>query len=934
MGVRKRSAAVVDLTGSDEEVTRPEKVARSSQSVHYSPPPSPSSSQLSFGREIAGQSFESLHVDYNDDDGNEIIQSTQARAFDSDSYEQYGKALSKVVGLRFYSGYANNGERVILKREPNNPYDNNAIQAINVEGQKIGHVPRQMAAKLAPLVDSGDIIIEGVLAGPRGEFDIALDLHMFGPSEIVNKERVKGLLRSQGLDLSILLRKEQDATRQHAVDLKHILKAKKPDRNVDTQWANGALPTGNGTKEIDLDVFVQTADKFNPRDCSEVAEKYGAQEDQLEALPKAEQPKGIATKLLPFQLQGLAWLIDHENPMLPDFGSTDVVQLWKSTSKKRYTNIATNFSLEDEDPELIRGGILADDMGLGKTLQIISLIIADKLKYGGKVGPTLIVAPVSVMSNWSTQIEKHVRKSQNLRVYTYHGSARKNMKSDDLEYYDVVITTYGTLSVEYMPKGSKVPLTYPTKEGLYSVHWRRIVLDEGHIIRNPNTKNALAVCAVRVDAKWVLSGTPIINSLKDLYSLVKFLGLSGGLARHDIFNSVLIRPIKEGHANAQLLLQALMATICLRRRKDMSFINLKLPTLTEYIHQVELSPSEQKKYNALQDEAKGVLQIYTDANSTGNGQKAQQTYRHLLEILLRLRQVCNHWKMCEERVLNLMAMLEKDGTVNLSPENVKALQAMLQLSIESREECPVCMDDLHEPIITHCGHIFGKSCIQRVIETQHKCPMCRSVLEDESKLVPPALETGDDVASSSVVDPAELETSAKTEALLSLVSATLEKKPDTKIVIFSQWCRYLDIISPRLVQSGHKLVRIDGSMPAQARDRSLHDFDNDPNTKIMLASLGVCAVGLNLVVADTVIMCDSWWAPAIEDQAVDRVHRLGQKRKCTVWRLVVKDSVEGRTLDIQSEKRKLMTMAMREGENTKRGKRGRGTIGDIRRLLD
>ena len=433
-------------------------------------------------------------------------------------------------------------------------------------------------------------------------------------------------------------------------------------------------------------------------------------------------------------------------------------------------------------------------------------------------------------------------------------------------------------------------------------------------------------------SRWALTGTPIVNGLKDLYSLVRFIGLTGGLERLEVFNSALIRPFKEGHEDANVLLQALMSTICLRRRKEMKFIDLKLPKLNEYIHRIKFTPSEMEKYDALRAEAKGLLETFQIRQSAGD-KKAQETYRHLFEILLRLRQVCNHWKLCAKRVTSLLSQLEAQKVVDLTPENRKALQDMLMLSIESREDCPICLDELtgHAPVITHCGHIFGTDCITRVIGTQAKCPMCRAPLEDESKLVQPAAglgETDGDPDMDAEID--DENTSSKVRALLSILAAA-HKKPDPKIVIFSQWCRFLDLLEPHFHEAGYQYARIDGSMPAPARDASLKALDSDPKCTILLASLGVCAVGLNLVAANQVVLCDSWWAPAIEDQAVDRVHRLGQKRDCTVWRLVMEDSIEERTLQIQADKRKLMSAAFRE-----KGKRGQGSharLGDIQKLL-
>ncbi|KAF2156004.1 DNA repair and recombination protein RAD5B [Myriangium duriaei CBS 260.36] len=916
-GQKRKRSEVVDLTGDSDH-----QASRDFQSSHSGPS---SSSQ-------AGQrSSLSSQTSFDEEDtsnGDELIQSTQPQHADAESFIPYGIQHCKVVGIRYYNGYAANKERVLLRREPGNAYDRNAIQVLNVRGAQIGHCPRQIAAKLAKYMDSHELIVEGTLAGNRGEFDIPLNIAFFGPSEPEAKDRLTSNMSKDRLDLSILKKMDAEEKRRRTAELKKVTKGKRKQADSTADFTNAGITIGNPENAPEVDDFIEGAQVYNPREWTDVTEQNSAQEDQLKGMPKAPQPDLVSTKLLPFQLQGLAWLLQKENPILPKAGTDEIVQLWKKTSNGLYTNIATNFSLKNEEPKLARGGILADDMGLGKTMQVISLIAADRAKHGDQ-GPTLIVAPVSVMSNWSTQIERHIDPNNPLRVHTFHGSGRNLMKNADFQNYDVVITSYGTLSSEYLPKGSKQPPKMPTQNGFYSLHWRRIVLDEGHTIRNPQTKNALACCGIDAYAKWALTGTPVINSFKDLYSLTKFIGLSGGLDKAEIFNSVLTRPMKDGQQDARLLLQALMATICLRRRKDMAFVDLRLPALTEYLHSVELSKSEQKKYDALEKEAKGALETYGSATGANDGQKRIQTYRHLLEVLLRLRQVCNHWKLCENRVLDLMSLLDKKGSVDLTPDNIKSLQDLLQLSIESREECPVCIDDLHEPVITPCGHSFGRTCISRVIETQHKCPMCRATLKDDSCLVNPAVDCGDD-ASQNLGDDDD-STSAKTTALLELIAATL-KRPGSKMVIFSQWRSYLDVISPHIANAGQTTVRIDGTMAARARDESLRRFAKDDKTRVMLASLGVCAVGLDLTAADTVVLCDSWWAPAIEDQAVDRVHRLGQTKECTVWRLVVKGSVEERTLDIQKRKRGMMAEALREGGRKER-ERKRGQIGDIQQLL-
>ncbi len=151
-----------------------------------------------------------------------------------------------------------------------------------------------------------------------------------------------------------------------------------------------------------------------------------------------------------------------------------------------YWNVASDFNTK-ETPKLVSGGILADDMGLGKTLETISLILT------GGPGPTLIVAPVSVMSNWEQQIKRHVAPDKQPSVLVYHGEKRQ---PEELKGFDVVITSYGKLSLDPAISSD-------------AFEWRRVVLDEGHIIRNASTRVARAACKVKAKSKWVLTGTPM-----------------------------------------------------------------------------------------------------------------------------------------------------------------------------------------------------------------------------------------------------------------------------------------------------------------------------------------------------------------------------------------------------------------------------------------
>ncbi|KAK3955460.1 SNF2 family N-terminal domain-containing protein [Pseudoneurospora amorphoporcata] len=824
------------------------------------------------------------------DDEPETIDLTQADP--GPVLEFYGHFDGKIVGVRYYSGVASPGEVVVCKREPQNQYDPNAIRVDNVLGRQIGHIPKTVAANLAPYMDKGDLVVEGMLTGEKGSFDCPVRLYFYGTSAPL-----------QRANLEERLKKDKLVT---ATQLKQTRKANEEQRNRQTLElrGNGTHGFPSQTQEpepmVTMEQLAKMSEITNFRSGGDMIKSLAMSEEDLANIPKAPQPEKMRAQLLPYQLQGLAWMISKENPKLPAKGSTDSVQLWQHTADGKYYNMATGFK-NKTPPELMSGAICADDMGLGKTIQIISLIMTEGLG----TGPTLIVAPVGVMSNWKQQIRRHVHEEHQPTIVMYHGSKRKEF-AKTLKDHDVVITSYGTLS----------------DEALVKTRWRRVVLDEGHSIRNAKAKVAENACKLEAKSRWVLTGTPIVNSVKDLHSMVKFLRITGGIEQPDIFNTVLTRPLANGEPKGEALLRGLMRDLCIRRKKDMKFVDLKLPEKTEQTVRINFWPDEQKKYDALLSEAQGVLEDYRRQSKRSQGQ-----FQGVLERLLRLRQTCNHWVLCKKRITDVLELLADKDVVDLTDENKAILQQALQLYIESQEECPICIEPLNNPVITYCKHVFCRGCIDKVIEVQQKCPMCRAPLS-EDKLLEPAPEH------SVAQDEEELESetkSSKTDAVLRLVKDSLGKEGD-KVIIFSQWTSFLTIIQHQLDEAGYTYTRIDGSMNTAQRDAAIRALDYDPNTRILLASLGVCSVGLNLVSANTVILADSWWAPAIEDQAVDRVHRLGQTRETQVYRLVMENTIEERVLDIQKEKRELVGKAFQEKQDKKK-KVKETRMADIMKLL-
>ena len=214
-------------------------------------------------------------------------------------------------------------------------------------------------------------------------YDCPILLKLIGPVDPVLREQLLQKLQSDRLPLK---------TQRFA---KPVKKPAQADRASNSGYANSSQPSSSQSGPLsqtgpDLNQLVEGSVKINPRDIQELAQEFGLSEEKLSSMPMAEQPKGLKATLLPYQRQGLAFMLEKENPKLPAQSSQEIVQLWKRSSRPGFfQNLASQFTTSTP-PTLVKGGILADDMGLGKTLQVISLILE------GGPGATLIVAPVSM----------------------------------------------------------------------------------------------------------------------------------------------------------------------------------------------------------------------------------------------------------------------------------------------------------------------------------------------------------------------------------------------------------------------------------------------------------------------------------------------------------------------------------------------------------
>jgi SNF2 family DNA or RNA helicase len=390
--------------------------------------------------------------------------------------------------------------------------------------------------------------------------------------------------------------------------------------------------------------------------------------------------------------------------------------------------------------------------------------------------PTLIVCPKSLTGNWRAEFEKF---APYLKVAVSQGSNRAGLLSQ-LAEFDVIITTY--------------QLTVRDQDALQKQPWRLVLLDEASYIRNPDTDASKAVRSLKARARIALTGTPVENSVRDLWSIYQF-ALPGYLGSRDNFKERFEQPIQNGLTSPAGLaasdrLKKLLRPYFLRRMKRE--VLKDLPEKIEQILWCEPSPAQAEVYRRVLEEGREEIKAARKRSGQGGAKMTMFT------VLLRLRQTC----------------------------------------------CDLDADDL-----------------------SGKWPMLNDKLD-----------------------------------------AILEA--DGKVLVFSQFVQYLKLVRAKLDEKQIDYGYIDGS--SNDREAQVKKFQTDPARKVFLISLKAGGYGLNLTAADHVILLDPWWNPAVEAQAIDRAHRIGQQRVVTAYRLAMRGTVEERILALQQKKRGLIEATLDE----------------------
>lgn len=415
------------------------------------------------------------------------------------------------------------------------------------------------------------------------------------------------------------------------------------------------------------------------------------------------------------------------------------------------------------------GGILADEMGLGKTLQALAFLAT----LAGAKRTSVVVCPTSLVWNWLSETQKFTPQ---LKVLALHGPDRHELFAQIPEH-DLIVTSYALIRRD--------------AENYAGLEFDTVILDEAQHIKNRQTQNAQAVKAIKSQHRLVLTGTPLENSVLDLWSIFDFL-MPGYLGSAQDFRERYEIPItREKSEAAQARLARRLRPFMLRRLKR--DVAVDLPARLEQVSYCELTADQNAVYQELLQASRREI---TEAVGA---QGLARTRMIVLNALLRLRQVC-----CDLRLLKL--------------DNVDPASASAKTDL------------------------FGEL-LEEVIDGGHR------------------------------------------------------------VLVFSQFVTMLHLLREQLQCEDVEFCYLDGS--TQNRGEVVQRFQGS-NVPVFLISLKAGGVGLNLTGADTVIHFDPWWNPAVEDQATDRAHRIGQTRVVTSYKLITRGTVEEKILALQNRKREVI----------------------------
>lgn len=627
-------------------------------------------------------------------------------------------------------------------------------------------------------------------------------------------------------------------------------------------------------------------------------------------LEEAPQPSVIKRELKRHQKQALTFMMRRERGWAFSDQDPDIWQMKHTGQGKYFFNRVSQASQLEEPPQCY-GGIVADPMGLGKTLTMIALVATDLdneipnddsgEEFYPKVPTTLIVVPPSLIGTWEEQLFEHVIEG-GLTCHQYHRKGRQ-ISVNKLKGTNIVLTTYHTISAEWSSSNKG------TSSILFSVFWNRIILDEAHLIRNSNSRMSQAMCALESRSRWAVTGTPIQNRLGDLASLFRFVRVHP-YTDLKCFDADISRLWKTGeYQEAIKRLKRLSKCLLLRRDKG----TVSLPPRKDMQCPVDFNPEERALYDNLRENT--IISI-DEASKCDSDSIKPGSYANVLQQIESLRLVCN---------IGLHYHTRHDKVIKNTPEAdewAKTAQATFNME---REMVPIfCLrcssaSDITEtisegPATTSQNPLFF-SCLRFVCSECTQSPGQNPECGHNPRCAVAQVSTSGQSLETSLSDmqpQTDIGLPSKVKALITDINSLPSYE---KCVIFSTWRMTLKIVEAGLKQSSISSVRFDGNVPQKSRQNVVDKFRNDPSVRVMLLTLSCGAAGLTLTVATRAYLMEPHWNPTLEEQALARIHRIGQTQEVTTVRFFMRNSFEHQVMKRQESKKYLAGLLLSPHDN-------------------
>ncbi|KIW10369.1 hypothetical protein PV08_11331 [Exophiala spinifera] len=614
----------------------------------------------------------------------------------------------------------------------------------------------------------------------------------------------------------------------------------------------------------------------------------------------APQPSAIASKLHAHQRQALTFMIERENGWNLSGTRKDI---WKSYltafGDTRYKNTVSGLT-QAHPPVNFQGGIIADEMGLGKTCTMLGLIAANPFQSdfyhqsSDCLKGTLIVVPFPLLFVWEKQIQEHFYPGK-VRHAIFYG--RDRQKETNLKDYEIVVTTYNTVALEW--KNYKASRNSSDSNLLFSAFWHRIILDEAHVIRSKDTVCAKSVYALQADRRWCITGTPIQNRLADIFSLLRFLKVH---PYDDLrtFEEQILRPWKsKTDENALKRLQLIMKAISIRRPRAV----IALPDRSEHTEEVVFTDEERGVYDSARVGVMEVLEnaIHVDQSTSGS------IYLNAFQRINDLRYICNHGVTPPRRRNHTSSMdTFEEGPCPLPDDKLEAW-------IEGKDILCIC-----------CG--------AELLE-EEEGDNDRFLSELHARR--PAAAVTASIKSTGISSPtsSKMPMQQPSSKIKALISQIRQLPLDDKCVVFSYWTSSLDAVEAALNQAQVRFCRYDGRLSRPKRNQVLTEFTNDASLRVLLVSITCGGQGLDLTAANHAYLLEPQWNPMLEEQAMARVHRLGQEKAVRLVRFLMKDTFEENIVRLQRRKRTLADLIV-DRTPLKAGTDGKKQLYYLRELVE